>query len=307
MFNGDDERVLGLVEHFCRRRGVGVGTRFSVAPSLANALYTLSRKGPDKRWATIACRADPTDIPAVAASVETESLQRQVLDLVVREEYVPRPREARTPWFLRPTVTSVAHWARVSVVLRHAYTLGLGWLIPAHKHVILVPLPRMSLGEGRTDLLHDDTGRPAVEWTDDTGYYFLHGARFDPTVYKQVINSELSLAQLISLPSVDHRSIALSYLTIGDLVGKAGARLIDLGARGTALYRLPLPWPMLRDRPPGYGEFDYFIHMRDASHPDREFIEWVDPSVGLHADAELCQAHAFGISLDDWLSIEQSG
>jgi hypothetical protein len=53
--------------------------------------------------------------------------------------------------------------------------------------------------------------------------------------------------------------------------------------------------------------YDYFIHMRDASHPEREFVEWVDPQVGKQRDAELCQGYAFGISLDEWLSIEQDG
>jgi hypothetical protein len=73
------------------------------------------------------------------------------------------------------------------------------------------------------------------------------------------------------------------------------------------LYRLPLPPRLARDRKTSYGGFDYFIHMRDASHPEREFIEWVDPRIGRQRNAELCQAHAFGISLDEWLSIEQEG
>jgi hypothetical protein len=47
--------------------------------------------------------------------------------------------------------------------------------------------------------------------------------------------------------------------------------------------------------------------MRDASHPEREFIEWVDPEIGKQRNAELCQARAFGVSLDEWLSIEQEG
>lgn len=163
------------------------------------------------------------------------------------------------------------------------------------------------MAEGRTDVLHDDTGRRAVEWADGTGYYFLQGTQFSPSLYRKVIGSELSLAQLCLLPSVDERSITLSYMTFNDLVRKAGARLIDRGVRGTTLFELRLPGRIARDRPPGYGEFDYFIHMRDASHPEREFIEWVDPHIGVLGDAELCQAHAFGISLQEWLSIEHAG
>jgi hypothetical protein len=70
---------------------------------------------------------------------------------------------------------------------------------------------------------------------------------------------------------------------------------------------LPLPPRIRSDRVRGYGGYDYIIHMRDASHPDREFIEWVEPAIGSQRNAELCQAHAFGISLEDWLSIRQEG
>ncbi|WP_018599372.1 hypothetical protein [Mycobacterium sp. 155] len=51
------------------------------------------------------------------------------------------------------------------------------------------------------------------------------------------------------------------------------AELLDRGVRGTALYRLALPLRLARDRRRGHGGYDYFIHMRDASHPEREFIE----------------------------------
>ena len=80
---------------------------------------------------------------------------------------------------------------------------------------------------------------------------------------------------------------------------------MDTGAKGTSLYRLPLPLRMIEDRV--QGNFDYFIHMRDASYPEREFVEWVDPRVGSQRNADLCQAHAFGISLEQWLAIEQEG
>ena len=52
---------------------------------------------------------------------------------------------------------------------------------------------------------------------------------------------------------------------------------------------------------------DRSIHMRDASHPEREFVEWVSPDVGRRRNAELCQAHAFGITLEQWLSVDLEG
>jgi hypothetical protein len=302
-----DGRMLELVEQFCVSRGVSAGTRFTIAPNLADALWTVHRKGPDRRWLTVTARGDVTDVPGSPHRAPTTRVERLIFAVAVQQDSAFDTGPARRPWFLGHTITSIAHWARLSRLLRDARAEGLGWLVPAHKHVVLVPLPRMSMAEERTDVLHDDTGRPAVEWADGTGYHFLQGVFFIPELYRRVIGSELSLAELCLLSSVDHRSIALSYMKFEDLVNKAGAQLIDRGQRGTSLFRLWLPDPIARDRPRGYGDCDYFIHMRDASHPEREFIEWVDPDVGIHGDAELCQAHAFGISLQEWLSIEQAG
>lgn len=299
--------VLALVEEFCRHRRVAARTRFTVAPNLAEALWVIHRNGPDQRWSKIAARGQRADMPTdsvVAARVRAE---RRILEVSIQEEGSFRVGGSARPWFLSHTVVSLAHWARFSTLLREAHAAGLGWLVPADRRVVLVSLPRMSMAEGHRDVLHDDSGRQAVEWADGTGFYFLHDTLFGPSLYRQVIGSELTLAQLCLLPSVDQRSIALSYMTFDALIGRTGARLIDRGVRGTSLFELRLPPQLKRDRPPSYGDFDYFIHMRDASHPEREFVEWVDPHIGARGDAELCQAHAFGISLNDWLSIEQAG
>lgn len=301
----DGRGGVDSVAEFCRRRGVAAQTRFTVSPNLNEALWTIRRKGPDQRWRTVAGRGDGADVPVASKPSTTTSAERQIFDTAVRIDgtFTGMPK----PWFLGHTLTSLTHWAKISSLLRDAYTAGVGWIIPAHKEVVLVRLPRMAFAEGRTDVLHDDTGRLAVEWSDGSGWFYLHGKRFDGARYHKVIRSQLSLSEVCLLPDSDQRSIALSYMTFDDLVRKAGARLIDIGEGGTRLYQLRLPREIARDRPAGYGGFDYFIFMRDASHPEREFIEWVDPHVGVHGDAELCQAHAFGISLQDWLSIEQAG
>jgi hypothetical protein len=170
-----------------------------------------------------------------------------------------------------------------------------------------VPTPVVRVAEGRADVVHDDTGRMAVIWPDGHGYYFLHGSEFDKRLYFQVINHDLLIQDIAALDNADQRAIALQYLTFEQLALHSDAELLDRGVRGTALYRLPLPPRIARDRVQSYGGFDYFIHMRDASHPEREFVEWVDPQIGKQRNAELCQAHAFGISLEDWLSIEYEG
>jgi hypothetical protein len=115
--------------------------------------------------------------------------------------------------------------------------------------------------------------KAAIEWSDGTGQYFLHGTEFDSDLYAKVINSRLIIQEIAALTNADQRSIALTYLTFEQLVIDSDSELLDTGVKGTSLYRLPLPPRIARDRVRGYGGYDYFIHMRDASHPEHEFIE----------------------------------
>lgn len=305
------ESVLDLVADFCGHRGV-VASRLTVVDSLSEAVRIISLKGPDHRWRTINARgcsltdAPPTAEPTSGVAVERQILQR-ALAAELRSPTGGRWTATSAPWYLRHTLVSSSHFARCSLAIRRARALGLGWLLAANGELLIVPRPAVRLAEGSSTLLHDDTGELAVRWPDGTGDHYLQGAWFPPNLYRRVIAHELSLAQVAALSNADQRSVALTYLTFQRLVGQSGALLIDRGVKGTRLYRLRLPAAIARDRPSGYGEFDYFIHMNDASHPEREFIEWVDPTIGRRGNAELCQAHAFGITLEQWLAVSAEG
>jgi hypothetical protein len=307
------EPMTDLVTEFCAHRRVDSGTRVRLTESLQEAVRVVTLRGPDQRWKSINTRADAADaappgMAALDARVERHLLQRAIAtELRSRSSHLQRRDHRSVPWYLRHTVVSAAHFARSSVTIRRARELGLGWMVPANRELLVVPMPAIRLAEGRTDLLHDDTGAVAVRWADGSGAHYLQGAWFDPALYRRVIEHRLTLSEVAALPDADQRSVALTYLTFERLVGQSGALLVDRGVRGTRLYRLRLPASIARDRPGGYGSFDYFIHMHDASHPEREFIEWVDPSIGRRGDAELCQAHAFGITRDEWLSIADEG
>ncbi|ABM16721.1 hypothetical protein H7I42_14000 [Mycolicibacterium vanbaalenii PYR-1] len=302
----DEHRVAMLVEEFCRYRGVDAGTRIRVVENLDAAYAVVARKGPDHRWKTIATRHSGADFPPAHAIVPAVA-ERQAYDHALRMYHRAQPASIGRSWWLRHVVVSAAHWQRFSKAINTARQHGLGWMIRAHKDVVLVPRPALRYLEGSPGLLDDDSGRMAVEWPDGTGFHFLRGTPIDAELYKQIVDGQLSLRAVTAIADADVRSIALSYMSFQQLTSRTGAQLLDVGVRGTALYRLPLPGRIARDRSPGYGDYDYFIHMHDASHPDREFVEWVDPRIGARRDAELCQAHAFGITLQEWLSIEQEG
>ncbi|MBJ7336582.1 hypothetical protein [Mycolicibacterium sp.] len=305
----DELAALDAVAAFCRTRNVQP-IAVSIVGRLDAALTTAELKGPDLRWRTIPFWS-PNDDPgqslfgyefrAVLTDV-AHTIYERILQLEGTKRRVPT-----TAWLDANSVVPVGRWARFSRAMRDALDAGLGWLVPVRGDLLLVPMPELRTAEGRTDVLHDDSGQPAIEWPDGTGDYYLDGTEFDRRLYFKVIRSELLIQQIAALPLADQRSIALTYLSFDRLVLDSDAELLDVGSKGTRLYRLELPFRIRSDRVAGYGAHDYFIHMRDASHPEREFIEWVDPQIGRLRNAELCQANAFGISLAEWLSIEQEG
>jgi hypothetical protein len=305
----EESKARDAIDAFCRTRNVAPA-KVAVIGHLDVALTTAVLKGPDVRWRTVPFWS-PNDDPGqslfgyefrAALTGVAQTLYERILQIETSKR-----RVQTTAWLDSNSVASVSRWARFSRSMRDALDAGLGWVVPVHGELLLVPMPEVRTAEGRPDVLHDDTGRPAIEWQDGTGDYYLNGTEFDKNLYLKVIGSQLLIQQIAALPDADQRSIALTYLSFERLVLDSDAELLDVGVRGTRLYRLALPFRIRSDRVAGYGAHDYFIHMRDASHPEREFIEWVAPEIGRQRNAELCQANAFGITLAEWLSIEQEG
>ncbi|OKH75824.1 hypothetical protein EB72_08395 [Mycobacterium sp. SWH-M1] len=300
------ERVIELVTEFYRSHDADEGTKYLVIANLDDAIQTAMAHGPESRLTQATTRRKSWPVQELDSRHHRgpSDVHGRLLARVVERD----DSGVRQAWLLQTIVlTAGTTIGQQPGPLREACHEGLGWLILARRTAIIVPNPVMRFAEGQPGVLHDDTGRMAVVWPDGHGYYFLHGIEFDKRLYFQVIDHQLLIQDIAALDNADQRAIALQYLTFEQLVTDSDAELLDRGVRGTALYRLELPPRLARDRKPDHGRYDYFIHMRDASHPEREFIEWVDPDIGKQRHAELCQAHAFGISLDEWLSIEQEG
>jgi hypothetical protein len=264
----DADAALDLVIEFCVSRDVHLGTKYSIVPQLDRALRIAALIGPDKRWTRIARWSgndDAGEVPGV--------IRNDLRDILYSRLVAALP-DAR--WLPPISVVSVSRWARFSQSMRTARDLGLGWIVPIHREVLLVPMPTVRYVAPQTSVLHDDTGRPAVEWSDGSGIFYLHGTEFDETVYRRIIGRQMSIEQVAGLRNADQRSIALRYLTFEQLVG-SGAQLVESDSGGAALYRLPLPPRLARDRALGYGMSDYFVHHGAT-------VEWVD--------ARMCLAHS---------------
>lgn len=187
--------------------------------------------------------------------------------------------------------------AIASPFMREACDSGLGWMtIGADGNdpvLYLVMMPEISMDNG---IIHSDNG-PAIQWPDGTRHFVLKGVPFSPDVFALLMRHELSV-QFFRSMTFDQQVAALTYMLIGDLKAARAVELIDVGVKGTHLYHMR---QFSND-----GQDAYLMWMKDAS-TDREFIEWVDPDIGRLGDAELCQAAAFGISLEQWLGTTLEG
>jgi hypothetical protein len=258
---------MDLVVEFCVSRDVHLGTKYSIVPQLDRALRIAALIGPDKRWTRIARWSGNDDAGEVPGVIRND------LRDMLYSRFVAALPDAR--WLPPISVVSVSRWARFSQSMRAARDLGLGWVVPMHREVLLVPMPTVRYAAPETTVLHDDTGRPAIEWSDGSGIFYLHGTEFDEPVYRRVVGREMTIEQVTGLRNADQRSIALRYLTFEELVG-AGAQPVDRDTDGSQLYRLPLPPRLARDRALGYGMSDYFVRHGGT-------VEWVD--------ARTCLAH----------------
>lgn len=275
----DADAALDLVTEFCISRDVYLGTKYSVIPQLDRALRIASLIGPDKRWSRIARWSGNDDTGAAPGAIVPNDLRD-----ILYSRFVAAMPDAR--WLPPINVVSVSRWARFSQSMRRARDLDLGWIVPIHREVLLVPMPTVRYADGSAGVLHDDSGRPAIEWSGGSGIYYLHGTEFGESVYRRIVDGEMTIEAVGGLQNADQRSIALRYLTFEQLVGGSGAQLVDTDVSGARLYRLPLPPRLARDRPPGYGQFDYFIHAPDTDHPAHPLVDWVEPRNVLRHKAE---------------------
>lgn len=267
----DTGKAVAAVTDFCLTYDVARNTRYSVVARLDSALRTAARTGPDRRWQRMARWSGNNDIEGVPQTVLLSDERDFLYNLFV----------AALPdadWLPPNTVTSVRRWARFSPAMRAAQQLGVGWILPVRGEILLVPMPVTRCADSNGRVLHCDTGRPAIEWPDGSGPFYLHGIEFGQSRYRAVLGGELSLHAIAAIRNADQRSVAMRYLTF-DAAEAAGARQLDDG-----VYRLALPPRLARQ----CGAVVYFTRLGAS-----QSLHWVDPqTVNRDALAQRCERSA---------------
>ncbi|CAB4132296.1 hypothetical protein UFOVP253_1, partial [uncultured Caudovirales phage] len=131
-------------------------------------------------------------------------------------------------------------------------------------------------------------------YADGYSIYMLDGVRFTKDEWTKIVNQEFTLESLAKEGmGADKSAIAMKYAKPDVLLEGVKAVLIDTGRKGTRLYEVKNFYDT--------GKTQYCIRMKHPSL-DTEYIEWVKPEVGSQGSADLCQATAFNVPLQEYLN-----
>ena len=103
--------------------------------------------------------------------------------------------------------------------------LNIPTIITLGKILIIIENPKCRWFNGN---LHSDT-RPAIEWKDGTGIYFLNAVRFEKELWEKVVSGEMSFADRLKIKDVDQRTQAINprYTDIDAFIKEANGVVLD--------------------------------------------------------------------------------
>jgi hypothetical protein len=162
----------------------------------------------------------------------------------------------------------------------------------------------------------DSDQLPAIEWRDGYKLHYLHGVYFEEPLWKKIISQDITLPELAKLDiGADQNAIAIQMLRPDRLLEQMKAVKIDTGKKYSKLLEqfgedycaANFPWS-LNNPTELYevknfmdtGETEYCMLMEHPSIKGKQYIEWIEPEVGVKADADLAQAHAFGMTIEEY-------
>jgi len=189
-------------------------------------------------------------------------------------------------------------------LLLQALECGAGYRVEYEDTLHIAPTPLVKIDQ--QNRFHGEAA-PAIRWKDsEYELYYLRGQSFDKAVWQKLMSSQFTMKDLVKLENTDARAVAIQLVRPEELLKQLDAKLIDTGVKGTRLYEVgdftnKVGKFVSEDYEASEnGDTEYCMLMDDAS-TDRQFIEWTPPEIGKQRNAELCQAHAFGVPLEDYL------
>jgi len=157
-------------------------------------------------------------------------------------------------------------------------------------YVLVAPTIRRENGQ-----LHSDQ-RPAVEWENETGQYYLDGVSLPKELWQKIISNTMSFSEIMAIEISDHRTVALKYNP--EAIIKENAELIHADNRNNELYKIEgqqinkdLEFPKI-----------WFLKMKCPT--GRYFVEGVPPEEAeKNPNATSMQALLCGLTQQQYLDM----
>jgi len=115
-----------------------------------------------------------------------------------------------------------------SELLLQAKEYGMGYRVEYQDTLYCVPTPIILLdSENRFHSLE----KPAIRWKGGSELYFIHGVSFPKDLWEKIINKKLPAVEILRLPNIEQRYIALKLYGASNLLKELKADLIDKSDR----------------------------------------------------------------------------
>jgi hypothetical protein len=171
-----------------------------------------------------------------------------------------------------------------------------------------VPTPLVKIDD--QNRFHSEV-TPAIGWKGGREIFYLQGQDFEKPIWDKLVSRKFDIKDLMKLEDADQRAVAIRLVKPEALLEQLKAKHINTGKKGTRLYEVSnfaekVGKLLSEDYEATDSDTEYCMVMDDP-FTDRVFLEWVEPSLGKLADADLCQAKAFSITKKQYLEMELEG
>ena len=175
-----------------------------------------------------------------------------------------------------------------------SYVKNIGFVIPYKGIVFISEAPTKIVWED--GILHYDQGK-AVEYADGYGLYSLKGVTFEEELYWKIVEEAITAEEVIKIQPIEKRMAAIAMLKPDEMMKQMNGKLIDTGKKETKLYQV--------DNYMDTGDTEYAMVMECPS-TGRIYVEWSPPEIGKQGSADLCQAAALNLPLEDYLTMQEA-
>jgi hypothetical protein len=139
--------------------------------------------------------------------------------------------------------------------------------------------------------LHSDT-KPAIQWKDGTGIYFLNGVNFPKELWEKAIGRKMSFKEVMGIQDIDQRTQAMAYCPPMDFL-KENGKLLDKSKRGNELWFIPK----------GLFRIDaYFLYYKCPS-TGKGYLSGIEPKIGEQKSADNAMAWKLSLSPSDYFNL----